>query len=288
MPDIWGIAAILAKLMLYMGVSGSVGLVIIKSAFVDLVSPISDRIRLQAALLAVGALAVAVLAFMLRGAALTGGADGMVDPEMLGVLWQTPVGGALVYRIAGLALIILGLFIPSVGQWIALTGGLVALWSFAQIGHVPALEATGARLLLLLHLLGVAFWIGILGPLHTLSRQPEFLADAATLGHRFGQAALVIVPTLILAGLLMAWMLLGDLRALVTSGYGLTLLIKLVLVFVVLTLAAANKLRFVPAMQAGDDKAARHLARSIEIEAMAILVALAVTATLTTVLPLPN
>ncbi|MEN8749688.1 CopD family protein, partial [Marivita sp.] len=84
------------------------------------------------------------------------------------------------------------------------------------------------------------------------------------------------------------WLLLGDLRALVTTGYGQTLLIKLVLVGAVLTLAAANKLRFVPAMQAGDDKAARHLARSIEIETAVILVVLAATATLTSLLTLPN
>ena len=50
MPDIWGMAAILAKLMLYVGVAGSVGLVIIRTAFTDLVSPVSDWIRARAAL----------------------------------------------------------------------------------------------------------------------------------------------------------------------------------------------------------------------------------------------
>ncbi len=288
MPDIWGIAAILAKLMLYVGIAGSVGLVINRAVFADLVSPVSDRIRTTAALFAALALVAAILGFMLRGAALTGGADGMADPEMLGLLWQTPVGDVLVYRIAGAVLIIIGVFTPRVGQWIALAGGLIALWSFAQIGHVPELETTGVRLLLLLHLLGIAFWIGVLGPLRALSRRPEHIASAADLGHRFGQAAAVIVPVLILAGLLMAWLLLGDLRALVATGYGQALVIKLVLVGAVLTLAAANKLRFIPAMQAGDDKAARHLARSIEIETAVILVVLAATATLTSVLTLPN
>ncbi|GAA6165485.1 hypothetical protein NBRC116590_31890 [Pelagimonas sp. KU-00592-HH] len=288
MPDIWGIAAILAKLMLYIGVAGSVGLVIIQAAYADLVSPVSDRMRTRAALFAALALVAATVGFILRGAALTGGADGMTDPEMLGLLWQTPVGNVLTYRFAGAVLIIIGVFTPLVGQWIALAGGLIALWSFTQIGHVPELETTGVRLLLLLHLLGIAFWIGVLGPLRTLSRWPEHIASAATLGHRFGQAAAVIVPGLILAGLLMAWLLLGDLRSLVATGYGQTLLIKLLLVGVTLTLAAANKLRFVPAMQARDDKAARHLARSIEIETAVILVVLAATATLTSVLTLPN
>lgn len=288
MPDIWGIGAILSKLTLYVGIGGATGLLIIRAAFADLVSPLSDKMRVQVVLLAGLALAGSVLGFMLRGAALTGGADGMTDPEMLGLLWQTPVGDVLVYRVVGTVLVIVGVFIPLVGQWIALAGGMIALWSFAQIGHVPELEMTGVRLLLLLHLLGVAFWIGVLGPLYDLSRQPEHLRNAALLGHRFGQAASVIVPAMILAGLLMAWMLLGDLWALTTTGYGQTLLIKLALVGMVLTLAAANKLRFVPAMQAGDDKAARHLARSIEIETAVILMVLAATATLTSVLTLPS
>lgn len=288
MPDIWGIAAILAKLMLYIGVMGSTGLVIIRAVFADLVSPLDDRMRRLTVLLAAVALAASVLGFMLRGAALTGGADGMTDPEMLGLLRQTPVGDVLVYRVFGAALIILGVLIPLVGQWIALAGGMIALWSFAQIGHVPGLETIGARLLLLLHLLAIAFWIGALGPLHSLSRRPEYLSDAATLGHRFGRVASIIVPVLLLAGLAMAWLLLGDLGALVNTGYGQTLLIKLGLVGVALTLAAANKLRFVPAMQSGDQKAARHLLRSIEIETAVILAVLAATATLTSVLTLPN
>lgn len=288
MPDIWGIGAILCKMMLYVGIGGATGLLIIRAAFADLVSPLSDKMRVQVGLLAGLALVASVLGFMLRGAALTGEADGMTDPEMLGLLWQTPVGDVLGYRITGTVLIICGVFVPLVGQWIAPAGGLLALWSFAQIGHVPESELKGVQLLLLLHLLGVAFWIGILGPLRALSQQPEYLSSAAMLGHRFGRAASVIVPALILAGLLMAWMLLGDLWELLTTGYGQTLLIKLALVGAVLTLAAANKLRFVPAMRSGDGNAARHLVRSIEIETVIILVVLAATATLTSVLTLPN
>lgn len=281
-------AAIFAKLMLYIGVTGATGLVIIRIMFSNLVSPLSDRIRMQTLLLAGLAIVAAGFGFVLRGAALTGGADGMTDPEMLVLLWQTPVGDVLIFRVAAAALIIAGMFIPRAGLWIALAGGTIALWSFAKIGHVPDLPQTGARLLLLLHLLGIAFWIGVLGPLRNLSQQPEHLENAALLGHRFGQAAAIIVPVLILAGLVMAWLLLGDLWALVSTGYGQALVIKLLLVAVLLTLATANKLRFVPAMKAGDSKAARHLARSIEIETAVILGVLAATATLTSVLALPD
>ncbi|GAA6159662.1 hypothetical protein NBRC116589_18360 [Ruegeria sp. HU-ET01832] len=117
---------------------------------------------------------------------------------------------------------------------------------------------------------------------------PEHLSDAAELGHRFGQTAALVVPTLIGAGLWIAWLIVGNLQGLLFTGYGRALLLKVFLVALLMILAAANKLRFVPAMQSGEAKAARHLARSIEAEAIVVLVVLATTATLTSVLTLPS
>lgn len=288
MPDIWGIAAILAKLVLYVGFVGSSGQVAVMCMYSGLVAPISEMMKRQAIIFAWLALAATVIGFMLRGAALTGGADGMVDPEMLSLLWQTSVGEVLVYRLAGAVLILIGLSVQGFGRWVALAGGVLALWSFTQIGHLPQLERFGVQALLLLHLACVAFWVGIFSPLRTMARIPEHLTDAATLGHRFGQAATVIVPILIAAGLWMGWLLVGDLNALVFTSYGQVLLLKVLLVGLLLILAAANKLRFVPALRNQDAKAASHLARSIEVEAVIVLLVLAATAILTTVLTLPN
>jgi putative copper resistance protein D len=288
MLDIWGQAAILTKLMLYVGALGASGLVIVQVAFAQATSSLTPRVRSQAIALAALALVASLLGFMLRGAALTGGADGMTDPEMLSLLWQTPVGDALLYRLAGGALIIVGSLMPRVGQWVAVAGCVLLLWSFTQIGHVTDMGPFYVRILLLLHLFGIAFWIGVLPPLHRLSRKPDLLIQASQLGHQFGQTAMVIVPVLLFAGLVMGWLLTGTLTALISTGYGQALMVKLALVAVVLMLAAANKLRYVPAMQAGDANAARHLARSIQIETAVILAVLAATATLTSVLTLPN
>lgn len=292
MPDIWGQAAILTKLLLYVGALGVTGLVIVQIAFASATASLAQGLRNQTIALAVLALVASALSFMLGGAALTGGADGMTDPEMLGLLWQTLVGDALLYRIAGAAMVIVGVLLPRVslrlGLWLALAGGVLMLWSFAQIGHVTDIGRFGVRLLLLLHLVGIAFWIGVLSPLHHLSRRADHLDQAAQLGHQFGQAAMTLIPALIMAGLIIGWMLTGNLTALVVTEYGQTLIAKVALVAVVLMLAATNKLWFVPAMQAGDARAARHLARSIQIETAVILAVLAATATLTSVLTLPN
>jgi putative copper resistance protein D len=287
MPDTLAIAAILAKLLIYVGTMGAVGLVIIQLMFAEHVAPLRTTLRRPTVGLAVLALIASALGFMLGGAALTGDTAGMTDRTMLGLLWQTQPGDALLARTVGMLLVIFGMALPRHGNWVSLIGGLVALWSFAQIGHVPSIEGTGAKVLLLAHLVAVAFWVGVLSPLRTLSRNPEHLPRAAALGHRFGQIAAVVVPALALAGLLLAWMLLVTPRAMITTGYGQTLLIKLVLIAAILGLAARHKLRFVPAMQDGNTQAARLLARSIEIETALFLVVLTTTATLTSVLTLP-
>ncbi|KJZ17191.1 copper resistance D family protein [Loktanella sp. S4079] len=288
MPDIWEQIGAIFKLLLYIGALGATGLVIIRIVFADLTETLHQRMQRQALCLAGLALLASLFGFALRGAALTGTIAGMIDTEMLGLMWQTPVGDVLVYRIVGTMLMILGLLTHRIGQWIALGGGVLTLWSFAQIGHIPDSERAVVRLILLLHLLGVAFWVGVLPPLYRLSLQPNTIQQAADLGHRFGQRAAAIVPMLILAGVLMGWLLVGSFTTLVTTSYGQTLLIKLAFVGVLLALATVNKLRFVPAMLSGNHMAARHLARSIQIETVMILAVLAATATLTRAVTLPH
>jgi putative copper resistance protein D len=53
-------------------------------------------------------------------------------------------------------------------------------------------------------------------------------------------------------------------------------------------LAAANKLRFVPALRSGDPVGAIHLSKSISAELFIILAVLGMTAVLTTNLTLPT
>ena len=86
----------------------------------------------------------------------------------------------------------------------------------------------------------------------------------------------------------MAWRLLGEVTALVMTAYGLTLLAKIGAVACLLAAAAANKLRFVPAMRAGDRMAALRLRRSIAVEWVAVCLVLMATAVLTTVPNLPS
>ncbi|MBT5296532.1 MAG: copper-binding protein [Octadecabacter sp.] len=282
MPDAFGLAAIVTKFALYLGVMTAAGTVIAALMFR------LDRTRGLAVAFAVLGLMATILAFSLRGANLTGDISGMTDPEMLGLLWTTPVGTALLLRLLGLGLLIAGLFMGRVGTWVSVLGGVIAIWSFDHVGHVSGRDTILLDIALTLHLLAVAPWIGVLTPLKRLASSSATYASAAEVGHRFGVVATVTVPLLIIAGGFMGYELVGSLDALIGTGYGQALIIKVLLVGLLLGLAAANKLRFIPALRAGDSAAANHLSKSITVEWLVILAMLGTTAVLTTNLTLPT
>ncbi len=282
LPDFWGIASIATKLALYMGVLVPVG-----SVLVSVIMGLTINRRFVISLAILGLIAT-IIGFSLRGAALTGDVTGMTDPEMLGLLWSTPVGTAFALRLSGLMVVMAGLFMGRIGLLFSVIGGLITIWSFVHIGHVPDRDSIVLNFLLLFHLLAIAIWIGVLFPLQRLARDPQALAETAALGHRFGVMAAIFVPLLILAGGYTGYRLVGSVSALFGTGYGQALIIKVLLVALLLGLAAANKFRFVPRLTAGDQTAAAQLARSISMEWVVIVAILLMTAVLTSVLTLPS
>ena len=282
MPDAFGLAAIVTKFALYLGVMTSAGTVMAMLMFR------LERTRGLAMTFAVLGIVAAILAFSLRGANLTGDVSGLTDPEMLKLLWTTPVGTALLLRLVGLGLLIAGLLMGRVGTWVSVLGGVIAIWSFDQVGHVSGLETTLLDLALMLHLIAVALWIGVLTPLKRLVSSSSTYASAADVGHRFGVVASATVPVLIIVGGYMGYQLVGSFTALVGTSYGQAMIIKVLLVGLLLGLAAANKLRFIPALRTGDSAVANHLSKSISVEWIVILAVLGMTAVLTTNLTLPT
>lgn len=282
MPDLWGIAAIVTKFTLYLGVLTAAGTVMAALVFR------LERTRGLALAFAALGLVAALIAFALRGASLTGDASGLTDPEMLALLWSTPVGTALMYRVTGLGLLAIGLFMGKFGRWVCALGGLMAIWSFDHIGHISGRNTALLDIALTLHLVAVALWIGILTPLKRLASRPATYAMAADVGHRFGRVASVAVPALIVMGGYMGYQLVGSFTALIGTAYGQALTIKVALVASLLVLAAVNKLRFIPELQIGNPVAAGHLAKTISVEWGVILAILGVTAILTSNLTLPT
>jgi len=281
LPDVWALAAILTKFALYLGVLVSSGTVLTSLVFR------LKSYRGVSTSFAILGLCASILSFSLLGANLAGDASGLLDGELLGLLWGTAAGTTLSFQLAGIIILIFGLLLGQPGRWISAFGGLIAIWSFSNIGHVAGHDKLLLKITLTTHLTAIAFWIGILAPLRILSSSKQTWPEAADLGQRFGAIAKFIVPLLIAAGIYMSFILVGSLDALLNTGYGQALILKLTVVSLLLALAAANKLRFIPGLHKNNPNAAKNLIRSISAECVAIFAILGITAVMTSSLTLP-
>lgn len=244
----------------------------------------ADRLRIRRMVLGLAVLGVAAGALQvpLAAGSLSSTAAGMFDGSLLDMVWQAGAGRANVIRAVGLALAALVLCTDR-PAWPALLGAMLASTSFAWTGHASSLESVVLPLVLIsLHLLGVAFWLGALVPLLLIVRSGD-LARMAAAAARFGAVAVVVVCVLMLAGAALLWLLLGDFAALWSSTYGRYVMLKLGFVACLLSLAAFNKLRLTPRLLAADLGAVRSFRSSIQLELILGLLILAVTATFTSV-----
>lgn len=232
----------------------------------------------------------AVLLFLLQvGAINQGGLIGMFDTTLAPVVAATPVGVGTAWRLAGFVLVVVAVLpLPRrlagneealLPQWLWTAGGVALLCfasSIAAFGHVAPLSLP-LRVAVALHVAAVLVWIGALRPLQRLSGVAPLLVLQPLL-RAFGVVGWGLIGSLLLGGGAVLWQLLGPLGNLVSTAYGQTLLIKLMLVLCLLALAALNKFRLVPNL-AENTRATLRI--SIGFELTLALLILSVTAVLT-------
>jgi len=156
---------------------------------------------------------------------------------------------------------------------------LVISSSFRLAGHVSVLSIV-PQIGIVIHVTVFALWIGSLYPLYkmTESRDMKFLQLCMK---RFGDYAIGILILLGISGLVMILELLESPSELFTSPYGRAFLSKLSLVVILVSIAAANKLIFVPVIATETDS--RKLASSIRWEMLVASVILLVTSYFSTI-----
>ena len=269
--DAWVVLAVLAKSLLYAGVLLAAGTTLFRWLFAWRLQEVQLPLRTALWIFVGIGLFSSIANFAISAALLTGDMRGMIDAEMLGILWQTPAGTALFWRVIGFGIIVVGLLTRGFAWPIAMGGSAITLQTFAQVGHVhlgidDGIGASVAPLLLLVHLGGIALWVGVLWPLYRMTASVVHMADASRVAERFGRLALYFVPVLLAAGGGLTYLLVDTPAELVSSGYGRTILAKLGLVAVLLGFAAANKFRFVPRLRHGDVGALRSLHRAVTAE----------------------
>ena len=198
---------------------------------------------------------------------------------------QTEFQAALILAVlVGLALAV-GRVGP--GWWLAAVGVTVGPLRGAFFGQ-------WTRLVVPIHRLAGGVWIGTLFVLVTAGlwtvlrstlpseRRGSMVAD---LVNAFSPLALVSAGVLLAFGVITAWQKLHTLAALWTTPYGITLIVKLLMVGVVLGLGAWNWRRQKPLL--GSETGAARLRRTATTELTAAGVVLAITAVLVT-LPSPK
>lgn len=285
----WGMATAGTKFFVYAASLLAVGLMLIRIALPQA----GDEVLSSLKWLAFGAVLVAALATVMRvlvqaGRLMDDGVAGMLDPEIIAISLEGPLGQSTYVRLSGLALVMLAVFSRPLRLPATLFGSIMVAGSFALTGHATRDPQWLLAGLITFHLLAISFWWGALAPLHKLSADKLDAQHAAEMAERFGKQATLIVPMLILAGAAFAWLIMGSVTAFFTTNYGRVLLLKLVLVTVVLAFAALNKLRFVPALAADVPEAKSRFRLSLKLESLAFLLVFTVTAALTTSFTVPT
>ncbi len=204
-------------------------------------------------------------------------------PGMRWTAFETGLGmGATVRMLAAAALL------TARSQWRAVSAAtaFAMIASFALEGHTVN---GGNRLvlaaLLLLHLAAISWWIGALYPLLVILRRTPPDVAVATIT-TFSRRAMWIVLALLGAGALLLLSLTGA-ELDTGSEYQQRFACKLMLVAVLLALAAWNRLRLTPLLEADYGTGSRKLRRSIKAEIAVAAMILAATAWIITVSPHP-
>ena len=304
MFEIWNILQPLATFCLYLAMFNAAGGLIFEILFRRQVPDATQRH--VARLIGISAWAGLVLVGVRLSVAagnLGGDFASMGDPVLLGLVMKSPLGMSSVLAGIGFAMITVIDRVKARGELAArVVAAATVLLSLTVTGHATTLGAI-TDVLLALHLGGVAFWLGALLPLRQMCATAGEGANAgaandaandadsasvlADVADRFGWIAQRVVAVLIVAGVTYAAILTGSVMALLTTTYGLVLLAKIGLVAGLLGLAARNRFRIVPVLQAGDLSAVRQLRNSIDREIIFALAILVMSSLLTTSLNLP-
>ena len=256
----------------------ALGIALFSATFGPAIPASLARTRRAGQTLAVTAMIAVTAHYVLEAGRMAGEISGVLDLSLQRTLWDSSNGAAFASRLAGLILVLAGL----TGAWrpIVFLGAILASMSFALTGHTAVHTHRGLlAALLTLHVLIVAFWFGALWPLAVASLR-ETSAGASRVIERFTAMATWLVPLILVAGAVMAALLLPSVSAL-REPYGRLLLSKVVGFALLMGLAAANKWRLGPALASAGDRAGRRFRRSLAAEFVLIAAVLTITTVMT-------
>jgi putative copper resistance protein D len=246
-------------------------------------SPHMEVLREQFRLLAVwsgfAAIASGIVWFWIVLARMTGSSlwempnidsiDVTITQTQFGILWTWRLGLMLLFTIANLfARRKRRAFLWSSCAW-QYAGLIIATTLLASItwaGHAGATIGAERPIHLTVdsaHLIAAGLWPGGLLPLTLVlvqacrSSELSLLLAAGAITRRFSALSLLVVAALAATGLTNSYFLVGSLRALVTTGYGRLLMLKVLLFVIMIGFGACNLLRFKPQLALANEQNAK-------------------------------
>ena len=239
-----------------------------------------------------------VLWLLLQTSAMSGLTFGeaVMSGAMVTVITDTQFGLVSEIRL-GLAVLLavcLALDRRQLPRWLALGSALCLIVAIAWTGHAASTPFKLGYLHLAadaLHLCGAAAWIGGLMSLALLlqvvsrHRVPAWATLQLDAIRRFSSLGMVSVATLVVSGIINAWILVGSFRALVVTDYGWILMLKIAAFMVMVALAAINRLWLTPRLAEPEGEALHSLTRNTVAEIVLALVIFAVVGLLGTLHP---
>jgi copper resistance protein D len=245
---------------------------------------VRSQIRLIAWIALAIAAATGMIWFQLQAAAMSGlpFGEAMTSDVLSAVLNETQFG--LVSKVRVVLAVILAACLAydrhAQARWLALGSAFGFSAAIAWTGHAGSTLGEMGTLHLTadaLHLIAAAGWIGGLVPLALLlaaARRNQGFAWASLArdaAQRFSTLGIVSVGTLLVSGIVNAWILVGSIHALIVTGYGQLLVLKLVVFAIMLTFAAVNRFGLTPKLAFSSENepqldALRQLKRNSVIE----------------------
>ena len=210
----------------------------------------------------------------------------ILDPIILELALTSKAGYAAIFALIGFTLTVISaryeLVSLKVLGWLGI--GFVLL-SFIYTGHSQK-SGILAQILLLFHLICVAFWLGSFIPLYNMCSSAN-TSNLHVIAHRFGIIAIFYLVVLIISGGSFAYILMNDISLLFDTSYGNAFLIKMSLVSLLFLFGALNKFKNVPLIKNEPTVGSMQLKKSIRIEMYIALLILSSTSILTTSMTLP-
>ena len=285
--DVWIIFIPILKVLLYIAIFGSVGsflfslqfgkqLTAAQQAYCNYLTHKSNLIGAVTALLMI----------LSRAGNLGGDLASVIDLSLLQLAIESKSGVGYSTAFTGFAVMLIAHSLRgNVKRFGLMIGSVAILFSATMSGH-SQLGGVLTQSLLMVHLFGIAFWLGALLPFRWMCMQPD-TNNLSAVAHRFGVLAMGYVGLLLSAGLGYGYLLLGDVSLIFTTRYGNVLLIKIVLAGALLSLAALNKFKLVPSLDTPSPQAVRRFQSSVQFEIALVIVILTVSSLLTTSITLP-